>query len=171
MIADKTVQRILTVLGVVVIEAGILRIGLIIDFLSVSYQVVDVMNAIAVVHRVGFNKGRVLEVALAHPERAGVLSTTTGTTLHRTRIDRVFTTMISLINILGQRVSHTCQAKSLCKERQHGVFLNLVGQQHATGRNRIVQHMDHTIGNGVVALYHARVLIDIIDQFVVVIRV
>ena len=84
MIADETVQRILTVLGIVVVQTGILRKGGIVDVLGITRQVVNIVNTMTMEHRVGFYKSTVLEVTGTHPECTGISLTTTGASLHST---------------------------------------------------------------------------------------
>ena len=126
-IADETVQRVLavfqhTVRAImliawgIVIETGIIRIGLVVDVLGIGNQLVDGVDAITLEHRVGLDKGRVLEIALAHPEGAGVGLTTTGTTLHRASIYRVVAAGIALVEVSHQRVAHTRQLQGLREE-------------------------------------------------------
>ena len=167
-VAHEAVQRVAAVPGVVVEEAGVGRIGLVVDALGVGLQVIDGVDAVAVVDGVGLNEGGVLEVALPHPEGAGVLGTAAGAALHRSRVDGVLAAAVGLVKIARQRVGHARQLQRLREERQRGVGLNLVGQQHTARRDGVVQHVNHAIGHRVVALYYARVLINIIYELVVV---
>ena len=125
----------------------------------------------SVEHRVGLNKSSILKVALTHPEGAGVLLTTTGTALHRTRIHRILTTVIGLIHVLHQRITHTRHLQGLREQGENRVLRNLVGQHQTTRRDGVVQHMHHTIGHRVIALNDTRILIDIIDNLIIVVHV
>ena len=49
MIADEAVQRVLAVGGVVIVETGILRIGLVVDLLGVCLQVFYVVDAMSTI--------------------------------------------------------------------------------------------------------------------------
>ena len=77
MIGHETVEGILAVLEVVVILAGVFRIDGVVDFFGMSYQVIDVVDAVQPVDGVSLNEGCKLEIAFLNPlNRIGTLSLT-----------------------------------------------------------------------------------------------
>ena len=131
MVADEAVEGVTTVFGIVIVASGILRIGRIIDALGVGLQIVDGVDAITVVDGIGLDKGGVLEEPLAHPEGTCIGGATAGAAFHRTCIDGVVATAISLVDVTGQGVGHACHPEGLREDAEHGVFLNLISDQHA----------------------------------------
>ncbi len=56
MIRDEAVQRILSVMPLVIIETRIGRIGLVIYLLGISYQVIQVIDPLGLKDGIGFNQ-------------------------------------------------------------------------------------------------------------------
>ena len=107
-ITDEAVQGVATVLEVLIVFAGIIRIGLIIDLLGVLLQVFEIVDAMGTIDGIGLHEGRKLEVAMVWIP--GLTLLRCGSVVGRSvrycetlsSDSRVGVNGISLINIFGQ---------------------------------------------------------------------
>ena len=67
-----------------------------------------------------------------------------------------------------QRVGHTGETQTLCKERQHRVGLHQVGQHITASQDGAIQHVYNTIGYRVVILHHFRCLVNVVNKGIVI---
>ena len=176
MIADKTVQGITTVLEVIVVLAGILRIGLVVDLLSVGFQVINVIDAMGTIDRVRFYESSVLELPILWIPRMRGCARTVGT--RTINLIESFTGAavpcgvgingIGIIVVLRQRVSHASKTQCSTEDRQIGIVLNDRRQELAAGADDPVDDMYYAIGDRIVLLNDPRILVDIDEQRIVV---
>ncbi len=168
MVAYKTVERVLAVRVIIIIQTRVFRICLIINRFRITYKSVYIIYPGFLVYLIRLHERRIFEITLLRPERTGHQCRTAGTANHHTLMHRVFATEIRLIDILCQGVRHSRKLQCLGENGKSGVFRYLVREQQVTCRYHIINTVHHTIGHRIVTGNHARRLVHIVNQGIVV---
>ena len=163
MVGDKTIQRILPVGRVTIIQIGVFRIHTVIYSLCVCLQIVHIINSMSRIHFVPFDKCRIPLHSCTYI--ICLIRAASGSDIH-TLVHRVFTTMIRFIDILIQRVSQTGKLQGCIEEFDIFIFLHPFRKKIGVGNYHMVYRMHHSVFNRIVTHNNLGHLINIISHIV-----
>ena len=165
MVRNEAVQGILTVRPIVVIQSCIFRKHLVIHLLGMCFQIIQIVYSVGCIDFVSLHECRIT----LHPR-----TDITHSILRTSGMDdyilihRIFTTEISRVDILLQRITQTRQHKCFVENGDSGIFCQQIRQQERLRHDHAVKRMHHTIFHRIVPYNQTRTLVDVINHIIVV---